>query len=119
VNDAAVFRANVVNPHTQKTLLLYAKVIELRSIGGTDYTTALDQLAIDAQQLEVGGSVDERMAALINLAFVNAGQGTTTYSALQSILGKIVALLPHSDDMLERMDLLVTCKLGVHKSYPQ
>lgn len=121
VTNAADFTGAVLNPKQKKALLLYAKALELAAMGGTDYTAALATTMLsDAAALEIGLSQDERDAARINLAFVNAtAAGASVPASLQTKLLNLGLLVDADDQLLDQADVLLTCKLGVHKAYPQ
>lgn len=121
VTDAASYTGAVLNPKQRKALLLYAMVLELNAIGGTDYTAALDStLLSDAATLTLGMTDDQREAARISLALVNAeAAGATVPSSLQSKLEALGGLINADDRALDEALTLLTCRLGVHKAYPQ
>jgi hypothetical protein len=102
-------------------LNLYAKILELDAIGGTDYTTALTTtLLTDAASVICGMTPEQRLAARINLAFTNAtAAGAEVPSTMKLKLEAISCLVNVDDETLDKADLLVTCKLGVHKAYTQ
>ncbi len=105
----------------QKAMLLYARVLELAAIGGTDYTAALTTtLTTDAACPP--SSADDIRAANIAIAFANATTaGASVPDTLAAKMSAIRCLqhVPGGMATLDRYLLLVTCKLGVHKAYVQ
>lgn len=122
VTDAAAYRLDSdLNPKQQKCLEIYAKVLELAAIGGTDYTAALaTTLLQDAATLEIGFSPDEIRAAQIAVAFANAAAaGATVPASINTKLANLGLLVQADDLLLDKALTLLKCKLGVHKAYPQ
>lgn len=120
--DATPFREDSdINPRQQKCLLLYAMVLELAALGGTDYrNTMATTLVSDAASLELGFTVDEMEAALINLGFVRAtAAGASVPASIQTKLLNLGNLINVDPLLLDKMFVLLTCRLGVHKAYPQ
>lgn len=119
--DAACYNGRILNPAQQWALLVYAKVLELAAIGGTDYTNALTTtLLTDAACPPT--TEDAIMAANINVAFNNAAAaGATVPSTISLKLNAVRCLqyVPGGVEKLKRIDLLLNCKLGVSKAYPQ
>jgi len=73
VTDAACYTQLTLDKQRQKALLAYAMALELAAIGGTNYTSVLTTTLIeDAVQVVCAITEDQRTAARINLAFVNA-----------------------------------------------
>jgi len=122
ITDAAPYRLDSdLNPKQQKCLLLYAMALELNAIGGTNYTSSLATTMVsDALTLENGMTTDQVTAALINLGFVRAtAAGASVPSDLATKLSNLGLLIEFDDVTLNKIFLLLTCKLGVHKGYPQ
>lgn len=120
--DATPFREDTdITPLQQQCLLIYAMVLELQAIGGTDYrTTMATTLVSDAASLELGFSVDELEAALINLGFVRAAAaGASVPASVQTKLLNLGNLVNVDPLLREKILVMLTCKLGVHKAYPQ
>jgi hypothetical protein len=122
VTDAAPFRRDSeINPKQQKCLLIYAMALELNAIGGTNYTSSLaTTLVSDAATLTIGMTRDELTAALINLGFVRAtAAGASVPAPINTKLSNLGLLVQVDDLLLEKIFVLLTCKLGVHKAYVQ
>ena len=126
VTDAAPYQRNICgSPETQQCLLILGMVYELAGIGGTDYRVngaPWTQLLTDAQQLEIGESEDQLMAGMINLQFVKAAAVNPTPALPNTLAGQLAQLgqLVNTDPLLlDKIQLLLFCKLGVHKSFPQ
>lgn len=124
VTQAAPYQVQICgSTRTQQILLILAMVLELKGIGGTDYTVngiRWTQLQTDAQQLEIGESEDQIAAGRINLAFINAAAaGATVPDTLTGKLNLLGQLLTTDQVLLDKIQLLVQGKLGVHKAYNQ
>ncbi len=110
-----------ITPKQQKALLIYAKMLQLKAIGGTDYTGKLTTtLLSDAATFSCGAEEDDLKAARIKIEFDKAiALGATvpeTISAKQAFINCLVEADPAA---LDEADTLLTCKLGVPKAYPQ
>lgn len=121
ITNAACFTQLTLDPARQKALLAYAMALELAAIGGTDYTTSIsNNLVTDAVQTVCAITPDQIMAARINLAYVNAAAAGASVPATMDLkLFEIRRLMNITPDEMEKVLLLLTCKLGVHKTYPQ
>ena len=96
-------------------------VNELAAIGGTDYTAALGTTLLDdANDLISAMTRDDREVAELSIAFNNAVEaGATLSTDVNTLIEDVRLLVDASDDQLQQMYLLLLCKLGVHKDYPQ
>jgi len=123
VTNAAPFMAGAgIDNKRQMVLLIYAMLLELAAIGGTDYSGVggREQMMQDAATLEIGETNDELDAGLISLAFTRATAAGASVPATLALKLAAVPRLPCNDDMLlKKAFVLLTCKLGVHKAYPQ
>lgn len=121
VTNAACYTASSISPNTRKALLVYGKALELAGIGGTDYTAVLSTTLVkDAVQLVPGITPDEIAAARVNMQFLNAtSAGASVPATLAAKMAIIKCLMNLDPATLEQADLLLTCKLGVHKAYVQ
>lgn len=109
------------SPFQQKALLVYAKALQLAAIGGTDYTEVLSTtLLADASALACGMDEPHRIAAYINLAFLNAASaGATVPASIQDKADAVRCLINADPEALDEADLLLTCQLGYSAAYPQ
>lgn len=121
VTDAVCYHQPNISFKYQQALLLYAKVLELAAIGGTDYSAVLTSTLItDALQLVCGINEEQREAAYVNIAFLNATTAGASVPATLALKMDAVKCLAHVPlETMQKMDLLLTCKLGVHKAYDQ
>jgi hypothetical protein len=121
VTNGAQFQNEFVSPSTRVALTVYAKVLELKAIGGTDYLAVLNTtLAQDAATLFNGFNYTQIQVANLAIAFQNAtAAGATVPAGIDDKLEVIKCLLQQDPDMLAKMDALLNCQLGVHKAYPQ
>jgi hypothetical protein len=119
--NASCYDLGVLNPAQQWALLVYFKVLELAAIGGTDYTAALKTtLQTDTACPPI--SEPEIMAAQVNVAYNNASAAGASMPATVSAaltLSACLQYVPGGVPRLERINLLLDCKLGKHASYPQ
>jgi hypothetical protein len=123
VTNAAQYNQQFITPQMKRCLAIYAKVLELEAIGGTDYTGdgLVGALASDAASLfNSGFTPDALEAANLAILFANAtAAGATVPADVNDKLAAINKLLQTDPNMLAKMDTLLNCKLGVHKNYPQ
>lgn len=122
VTNAAPYRLDSdLNPKQQTCLSIYAKVLELAAMGGTDYSAVLETtLVSDAASLEIGFTPDEMTAAKIAINFQNAtAAGASVPSSINTKLSNLGKLVFLDDLLLEKIEVMLNCKLGVHKAYPQ
>lgn len=110
-----------ISPKQEKALKILAKVLELAAIGGTNYSASMTTtLLSDAAALTCGMELADRDAARVHLAFVQAmAAGASVPAGISGKQALINCLVQADDDALDEADLLLTCKLGVHKAYPQ
>jgi len=110
-----------LDPKQAKALKVYAKVLQLAAIGGTDYTGRMTGLLLsDAAALTCGMNQADRDAARIHLAFLQAqAAGASVPIGISAKQAFINCLVQVTDEELDEADLLLTCKLGRAKVYPQ
>ena len=124
VDQAACYLQSAIQPSQQRALYLYARSLELKAIGGTDYTAALTTILLtDAQALTCKLNDDQIMAAKINLAFINAAAAgasvPATLAEKVAVINCLNDLVQQDDQLAKLVDLLLTCQLGIHKPYVQ
>lgn len=100
---------------------IWFMVNELATIGGTDYTAALGTTLLDdASDLISAMTRDDRAVAELSIYFNNAVEaGATLSSDVDTLMSEARLLVDATPDQLQQMYLLLLCKLGIHKSYPQ
>jgi len=110
-----------ISPQQQKALMVYAKALQLAAIGGKNYLSALTTaLLSDAATLTCGMGEEDRRAARIHLAFVNAAAaGASVPATINLKQAQINCLVEVDQKALDEADLLLTCALGRAKAYPQ
>lgn len=121
VDNAACYRQSALNPIQQKALLVYAKVLELEAIGGTDYTAALTTTLLEDTACPPY-TADHIRAANVAVAFNNAdAAGATVPTDIQDALAAVKCLqhVPGGMATLDRIDVFLNCSLGQSKAYPQ
>lgn len=110
-----------LSPKQAKALDLYAKVLELAAIGGTNYLTLLTStLLSDAATMTCGMEQADRDAARLVIAFNNAAAaGATVPSTMAGKLDIAKCLVEATDKQLDEALVLLLCQLGRAKAYPQ
>ncbi len=101
---------------------IWLKILQLKAIGGTDYTSAFNTLITDATELASTMNRYDRRVAWIQMLRAQAmSAGSVDASLFAGTSGLFAAvsccLTPYSD--IEAVNLLLECKLGIHKAYPQ
>lgn len=110
-----------INPKQQKALLILAKVLQLKAIGGTDYTGKLTTLLLtDANTFACGAGEEDLRAGRIKIEFDKAiALGAAVPATIQLKQALINCLVEADYKQLDEADTLLNCKLGVPKGYPQ
>lgn len=109
-----------ITPQQQKAFTIYAKALELSAIGGTDYIGRLALMVQDAQTLTCGMGEEDIRAAFVQIAFNNAtAVGAPVPATMNGKQAAINCFIELDQLLLEEIDLMLTCKLGRHKTYPQ
>jgi hypothetical protein len=100
----------------QKALIIYAKVLELAAVGGTDYSSAISTtLVSDALSTTCGMNDGDLEAALVNINFLNAeAAGATVPASLNAKMNAVRCLIAVDEALLNKLDLFLTCQLGEH-----
>lgn len=114
---------NALNRHQWEAAMIWLRVLELAAIGGTDYRLTLNTTLIDdAVQLAKTMDRFERRLARINIqrnAAIAAGSTDTSLTGGVSGLNEATKCCFQSFPDFEAINILLLCKLGVHKAYPQ
>lgn len=115
------FNLSVLNDHLRKQLQIWAMVNELAVIGGGNYTQTLSTtLLTDAAAVFQTMNKNERQVAETSILINNSGQaGAPLTTAINTLMQQIAPLNNATMDQLEQIRLLLLCKLGTHKTYPQ
>lgn len=116
------YALEVISPKQRTALRIYAQILELAAIGGTDYSGAsgYKQLQQDAATLAIGMTQEARDSARIAIAFNNAtAAGASVPATLDLKLAQLGALVIWDPQAVDQALLLLQCKLGVHKAYVQ
>lgn len=121
IDNAACYTQLTLDPMKQKALRAYAMALELAAIGGTNYLDTLSTTLItDAVQTVCAITKDQRTAAYISIAFANATTaGASVPATLDLKLDAVKCLATIDPEEMDKVLLLLTCKLGVHKAYVQ
>lgn len=115
IDDATCYTRPNVDPIQQMALLIYAKVLELQAVGGTDYRDALVTTLITDTKCPPYMSDDAIMAGNINVAFNNAeAAGASVPATLEDAVAAIKCLqyAPGGMATLKRIDMFLNCALG-------
>jgi len=104
-----------ITPKQQKALKIYANMLELAIIGGTDYVGRLPLIVQDANALCCGMLDADRDAARIQIAFNQAAAaGANVPATLNAKQAQINCIVEWDDKQMDEVDLLLTCALGQH-----
>lgn len=119
VDQAACYLESAIRPSQRRALYLYARVLELAAIGGTDYASALTTtLLTDAQGMTCRLNEDQIAAAKTNLAFINAAAAgasvPSTLAEKMEIVKCLDDLAQNDPQLTDLVDLFLTCQLGEH-----
>ena len=121
ITNGAPYKLGTIDPIRRKALRIYAMVLELDALGGTDYTTELtgDLLEDTKMPPTLPNEVD---AAHVAIAFDRADTaGASVPATLNEKLAVVKGLIhvPGGCERLDQIALYLECKLGVHKTFPQ
>lgn len=97
---------------------------ELAALGGTDYTSTANlgpSGTLNTAAAAFNTMTPQQLALSYLTVFKNnaVAAGATIASDIDDIAAAIKCLDNFDEKVLEQMELLLTCKLGVHKTYPQ
>lgn len=110
-------------PRQYRAAKLYLMALELKGVGGTDYTSAMTTTLIsDAITLVGNGQNDPnqmRIAMLQVQRNNTAATGETVPSTFNALNAATKCCFQNMEAPFDAMELLLLCKLGVHKTYPQ
>lgn len=125
VTNVACFQGTVLDDQHYLALKIYFGVLELAALGGTNYTNGLSgvgtgTLITDTAALFQTMNLDDLKTSDLAIAYGNAvASGAAPSSNINTLAQNIKCLINTPYHELERKWLLIKCKLGVHKSYPQ
>jgi hypothetical protein len=95
-------------------------MLQLNAIGGTNYTSDIATLNTDANSLSCGFQPDNFDSAELVIAANNATAAGASLPATDAALAAAVKCLEnYTFEQLTQMKLLLYCKLGRGKAYPQ
>lgn len=110
---------NVFSTTDQKYLQVYFNILELASLGGTDYRSVLTTTLIsDAVTLADTMNLSQRCTASLAIHRNNAVAAGASVPTDPSQLKDAIKCFEDYPDVVA-LQLLLLCKLGVHKSFPQ
>ena len=119
IEDSACLMNSILPGLEQKAAQIYLMVLQLEAIGGTDYTDELrGDLITDANTLAGKMSDAQRQAVSLAIWSANATAAGATVPADVNDWKSSIVELNHAED-LDAILLLLQCKLGVAKGYPQ
>jgi len=110
-----------LNPRQYKAAKLYLMALELAALGGTDYTSVMTStLVSDAATLAQRMDPNQRRIALLQIYSNNADAAGATVPSTFNDLNEATGCCFQAENVdFEAIELLLLCKLGVHKAYPQ
>lgn len=99
---------------------IWFNVKELAAIGGTDYSAVLGTTLIsDANTILEGFSRDKVDTGFACVDYNNAAAVVTVSSDPSALALSTKVLKDVPEDTLKKIELMLKCKLGVHKAYVQ
>lgn len=113
---------NALNSQEQKAFAVYLKVLELAALGGTNYSAELGPsgtLNTDAAAYNRLTVNQRDIGRLVILADNADSSGATVPVTKAAIATAIECLKDFTMDALDRMELVLDCKLGRHAAIPQ
>lgn len=109
----------VFSKRQQQLIQIWFMTKELNALGGTNYTSALDTTLIsDSVSLARTMSLSQLRTATLAIYRNNAVAAGASIQSDPSLLFDNVKCLKNYLD-LDSIILLLLCKLGVHKTFPQ
>lgn len=109
-----------LNRKQYETALIYFMVLELAAIGGTNYAAGMNTTLVnDAKQLVGTMDRNQRRIALLNIARNRAVTAGASVPASVNALNALTSCCFQAAPDLESILILLMCRLGVHKAYPQ
>lgn len=115
-----VFGLQGLNKKQYQAATLYFMVLELAAMGGTNYTSVINSTLIsDATALVKTMDPNQRRIALLNIARNRAIAAGASVPATANALNALTACCFQGFSDLEAIEILLLCKLGVHKAYTQ
>lgn len=107
--------------HIVRVAQVYAQILELNAIGGTDYTTDISALLQDAckwKRMGPGLGVGIREAVRLFILLRNAeGAGASVPANLIELMSAISCLKDMDEDTLNAVAHELECQLGTHEAY--
>ncbi len=123
------FQGTVIDNFRRKCLMVYLAAVELKNIGGTDYTGnltggasgALLGDAVAGLQQCTKDQLGYREVGLYELGIQhnNTVASGTPATDINTRMQQIKCLINVDERTLDMMLVWLTCNLGVHKSFPQ
>jgi hypothetical protein len=111
----------VTSEHQRNAYKVYCMAAELAAIGGTNYLSGLATTLVTAANIFQNLHNEQIAAAHLVIAYNNAnsaGAGLTSL-AMTTAAGLVKHLQACTPRQLEQAELLLRCKLGRAKAYPQ
>lgn len=109
----------MLSERQQQAVRIWFMVKELQALGGTNYSATLaSTMILDAVNLADTMNLSERRTAVMAIYRDNAVEaGASIPSDTNTLLNEVKCFINHPD--LDAVELLLLCKLGTHKAYPQ
>ena len=110
-----------LNDRQYKAAAIYFMVLELAALGGTDYTAVLTTTLVEDATTLVGRmDRNQRRIALLQVLSNNAEAAGATVPTTVNDLNEATGCCFQAGNVdFDAIMLLLLCKLGVHKDYPQ
>ena len=99
---------------------VYAKAVQLKAIGGTDYTSGLSTTLVSAVSCLIPLYPDQRDSIRTVIEYNKASNaGATISSNPSTVAASTECLKSVPSNTLEVMEIFLDCQLGRGKAYPQ
>jgi hypothetical protein len=108
-----------LNPRQWKAAMVYLMALELKAMGGTDYTSALTTTLIDDSAAIQDLNENQRQIARLQIQWNNASANGASMPASVDALNALTACCVDAVPDLDLLILWLSCKLGQHEDYPQ
>lgn len=120
ISGMSCLSGNLLSPHDKLVRRVYFDLLQLAAIGGTDYSADIPGMNVDANSLTCGFQPDNWSSAELVIASNNAtAAGASVPSTKDTLATAVRCLDNYTDEQLKAMQLLLYCKLGRGKAYPQ
>lgn len=120
IDSAACLNGGVLSAQEKLARKVWFQAKQLAAIGGTNYTADIEGLNTAADSLTCGMTPDNLDSSELVIEYNNAvAAGASVNTDKDSLAGDVKCLANYPPNVLRNMSLLLKCKLGRGKAYPQ